>query len=442
MSKIGFISLGCPKNQVDGERMLALLQNAGHEIVDDIDGADAVIVNTCAFIEDAKKEAIETILDVVSMKEDGMIGKVIVTGCLPERYREELLKEIPEADAVLGIGANGDIVSAVEQVLSQDEKLETFPRKTELPENGERLLTSPPYWAYLKIAEGCSNGCTYCAIPKIRGKFRSRDPKDILDEAASLAGQGVKELILVAQDTARYGEDICGKPALAALLRELVKIDGIRWIRLLYCYPERLSDELLDLMATEEKILPYLDIPFQHADKDILRAMGRPGSGEEYLTLLEKIRQKIPGVTIRTSLIAGFPGESPEAFERLAEFVKEARFDRLGCFAYSREEGTKAFDLPDQIDQQTKLDRAQIIEEQQGFITEEKAREKIGMELPVLVEGYDGYTDSYNGRSPADAPEIDRCVYFTSEKELNDGDLVTVRIFSCRDGDLLGEVCG
>lgn len=442
MSKIGFISLGCPKNQVDGERMLALLQNAGHEIVDDIDGADAVIVNTCAFIEDAKKEAIETILDVVSMKEDGMIGKVIVTGCLPERYREELLKEIPEADAVLGIGANGNIVSAVEQVLSQDEKLETFPRKTELPENGERLLTSPPYWAYLKIAEGCSNGCTYCAIPKIRGKFRSRDPKDILDEAASLAGQGVKELILVAQDTARYGEDICGKPALAALLRELVKIDGIRWIRLLYCYPERLSDELLDLMATEEKILPYLDIPFQHADKDILRAMGRPGSGEEYLTLLEKIRQKIPGVTIRTSLIAGFPGESPEAFERLAEFVKEARFDRLGCFAYSREEGTKAFDLPDQIDQQTKLDRAQIIEEQQGFITEEKAREKIGMELPVLVEGYDGYTDSYNGRSPADAPEIDRCVYFTSEKELNDGDLVTVRIFSCRDGDLLGEVCG
>lgn len=442
MSKIGFISLGCPKNQVDGERMLALLQNAGHEIVDDIDGADAVIVNTCAFIEDAKKEAIETILDVVSMKEDGMIGKVIVTGCLPERYREELLKEIPEADAVLGIGANGDIVSAVEQVLSQDEKLETFPPKTELPENGERLLTSPPYWAYLKIAEGCSNGCTYCAIPKIRGKFRSRDPKDILDEAASLAGQGVKELILVAQDTARYGEDICGKPALAALLRELVKIDGIRWIRLLYCYPERLSDELLDLMATEEKILPYLDIPFQHADKDILRAMGRPGSGEEYLTLLEKIRQKIPGVTIRTSLIAGFPGESPEAFERLAEFVKEARFDRLGCFAYSREEGTKAFDLPDQIDQQTKLDRAQIIEEQQGFITEEKAREKIGMELPVLVEGYDGYTDSYNGRSPADAPEIDRCVYFTSEKELNDGDLVTVRIFSCRDGDLLGEVCG
>lgn len=442
MSKIGFISLGCPKNQVDGERMLALLQNAGHEIVDDIDGADAVIVNTCAFIEDAKKEAIETILDVVSMKEDGMIGKVIVTGCLPERYREELLKEIPEADAVLGIGANGNIVSAVEQVLSQDEKLETFPRKTELPENGERLLTSPPYWAYLKIAEGCSNGCTYCAIPKIRGKFRSRDPKDILDEAASLAGQGVKELILVAQDTARYGEDICGKPALAALLRELVKIDGIRWIRLLYCYPERLSDELLDLMATEEKILPYLDIPFQHADKDILRAMGRPGSGEEYLTLLEKIRQKIPGVTIRTSLIAGFPGESPEAFERLAEFVKEARFDRLGCFAYSREEGTKAFDLPDQIDQQTKLDRAQIIEEQQGFITEEKAREKIGMELPVLVEGYDGYTDSYNGRSPADAPEIDRCVYFTSEKELNDGDLVTVRIFSCRDGDLLGEVYG
>ena len=441
MSKIGFISLGCPKNQVDGERMLALLQNAGHEIVDDLDGADAVIVNTCAFIEDAKQEAIETILDMASMREDGMIGKIIVTGCLPERYREELLRELPEADAVLGIGANGDIVSIIEQVLGGEESVERFPPKTDLPENGARVLTSPAHWAYLKIAEGCSNGCTYCAIPQIRGKFRSRQPQDILDEAARLAAGGVKELVLVAQDTARYGEDICGKPALAALLRELLKLDGIRWIRLLYCYPERINDELLELMASEEKILPYLDIPFQHADRSVLRAMGRPGSGEEYLALIEKIRQKIPEITLRTSLIAGFPGETEEAFEALAEFVKAARFDRLGCFAYSREEGTKAYDLPDQWDEQTKRDRAEIIEEQQGFITEEKAKEKIGKELPVLVEGYDGYTDSYTGRSPADAPEIDRCVYFTSKKDLSDGDLVTVRIFSCRDGDLLGEVC-
>ena len=442
MSKIGFISLGCPKNQVDGERMLALLQNAGHEIVDDIDGADAVIVNTCAFIEDAKKEAIETILDVVSMKEDGMIGKVIVTGCLPERYREELLKEIPEADAVLGIGANGNIVSAVEQVLSQDEKLETFPRKTELPENGERLLTSPPYWAYLKIAEGCSNHCTYCAIPSIRGEFRSRPAEEILEEAKTLAENGVKELIVVAQDTTRYGEDLYGKSALPALLKALSQIEKLQWIRVLYCYPERISDELIDVMASSDKILNYLDIPIQHADAAVLKAMNRKGDKESLLALLGKIREKMPDVVLRTTLITGFPGETEEAFETLCEFVKEARFDRLGCFAYSREEGTKAFDLPDQIDQQTKLDRAQIIEEQQGFITEEKAREKIGMELPVLVEGYDGYTDSYNGRSPADAPEIDRCVYFTSEKELNDGDLVTVRIFSCRDGDLLGEVCG
>ena len=440
MGKIGFLSLGCPKNQIDGERMLALLQNAGHEIVDDLDGADAVLVNTCAFIEDAKKEAIETILDMVSMKEDGMIGKIIVTGCLSERYRQQILQEIPEVDAVCGIGANGDMVEIVEQVLSAEEPVETFPDKLLLPLNGERLLTTPPYWTYLKIAEGCSNGCTYCAIPKIRGKFRSRPPEDIIEEAKKLASGGVKELILVAQDTTRYGEDVCGKPALAALIREIAKIDGIAWIRLLYCYPERITDELIDLMATEPKLLHYLDIPFQHTDPAVLTAMGRSGNKESHLAFLEKIREKIPDITLRTSLIAGFPGETEEAFTTLSEFVKEARFDRLGCFAYSREEGTKAYDMADQLDEQTKLDRAEIINEQQGFITEEKAREKIGTEQQVIVEGYDGYTDSYYGRSTADAPEIDRTVKFTSRKELEDGEIVTIRVFDVQDGDLLGEV--
>ncbi len=438
--KIGFISLGCPKNQVDGERMLARLAADGYEICDDIDGADAVIVNTCAFIEDAKKEAIESILDMVSMKEDGMIGKVIVTGCLAERYKQEILKEMPEVDAVCGLGANGDIASIVSGLLSDNAAAEFFPPKTALPETGERLLTTPAHYAYLKIAEGCSNGCSYCVIPRIRGPFRSRPKEDVLAEAKTLASRGVRELVIVAQDTARYGEDLYGELSLASLLRELAKTDGIEWIRLLYCYPERITDELLDVIATEPKVLHYLDIPFQHADPQILRQMGRPGSGAEYLALLEKIRACIPDVTIRTSLIAGFPGETEEQFNALSEFVKAARFDRMGCFPYSREEGTLAYNLPDQLDEQTKLDRAQIINEQQGIITEMASADKIGTDQAVIVEDYDGYTDSYTGRSAADAPEIDRVVRFTTKKDLENGEIVTVYIFDESDGDLMGVI--
>lgn len=438
--KIGFISLGCPKNQVDGERMLALLDADGYEIADDIDGADAVIVNTCAFIEDAKKEAIESILDVVSMKEDGMVGKIVVTGCLAERYKQEILKEIPEVDAVCGLGANGEIARIIDGLLSGEEKTELFPKKTLLPETGDRLLTTPPHYAYLKIAEGCSNGCSYCVIPRIRGPFRSRPEEDILAEARDLAARGVKEVVVIAQDTGRYGEDIYGKPALAQLLKRISDIDGIEWIRFLYCYPERITDELLDAVAYNPKILHYMDIPFQHADPAILRQMGRPGSGEEYLELIKKIRAKIPDITIRTSLIAGFPGETEEQFTALSEFVKAARFDRMGCFPYSREEGTLAYGLPDQLDEQTKIDRAQIINEQQGIITEMVGADKIGTTQRVIVEGYDGYSDSYTGRRAADAPEIDREVRFTAKEELNDGDIVSVYIFDETDGDLIGVV--
>ncbi|MBQ6018874.1 MAG: 30S ribosomal protein S12 methylthiotransferase RimO [Clostridia bacterium] len=438
--KIGFISLGCPKNQIDGERMLASLTAAGYELCEDIDGADAVLVNTCAFIEDAKKEAIESILDMVSMKEDGMIGKVVVTGCLAERYRQEIMKEIPEVDAVCGLGANGDVVRILDELLATGEKTEIFPKKTELPENGDRILTTPSHYAYLKIAEGCSNGCSYCVIPRIRGPFRSRPKEDVLAEAETLAAQGVKELIVVAQDTGRYGEDLYGTYSLAPLLKRIADIDGIEWIRLLYCYPERITDELLDAIAYTPKILHYIDIPFQHADPEILRQMGRPGGAEEYLALLKKIRAKIPDVTIRTSLIAGFPGETEEQFTALSEFVKAARFDRMGCFPYSREEGTLAYGLPGQLDEQTKLDRAEIINEQQGIVTEKVGADKIGTTQRVIVEGYDGYSDSYVGRSGADAPEIDREVKFTAKKELNEGDIVDVYIFDETDGDLIGVV--
>lgn len=440
MAKISFISLGCPKNQIDGERMLAALEAAGHKIAEDPDGCDIVIVNTCAFIDDAKKEAIETVLDMVSMKEDGMVGKVIVTGCLAERYGEEVLKEIPEADAVCGIGANADIVSTVDRLLHGETcPLASFPDKLLLPENGERHLLSPEHYAYLKIADGCSNGCTYCVIPKIRGRYRSRPTEDIVAEAEKLVARGVRELILVAQDTTRYGEDLYGENRLVPLIRELAKIDRLAWIRLLYCYPERLSPELIELMREEPKLLHYLDIPMQHADGAILRAMGRVGDGELLLKLIQKLREEIPDITLRTSLIAGFPGESEEAFEKLAEFVRDAQFDRMGCFAYSREEGTRAYSLDGQLDEQTKLDRAEIINEQQRVITEERARQKIGTVQTVMAEGYDGYTDSYIGRTTADAPEIDRVVRFTSDTDLEDGAIVSVRIFDAEDGDLIGQ---
>lgn len=440
MSKrIGMISLGCSKNQIDAEIMLASVAKRGFEITDDVDGADAVIINTCGFIEDAKKEAIENILDMIELKNEGVIGKIIVTGCLAERYKEEILKEFPEVDAVVGLGSNKDIADICERAIG-GEQLESFGEKTCLPLNSERMLTTPGYFAYIKIAEGCSNHCTYCAIPSIRGEFRSRAPEEILKEAQDLVRAGVKELIVVAQDTSRYGEDLFGKSALPALLTSLNGIEGLEWIRVLYCYPERITDELLDAFAHNDKVLNYFDIPIQHADSSVLKRMNRKGDKESLLNLVNKIRKKMPDAVIRTTLITGFPGETEENFEVLSDFVEKAKFDRLGCFAYSQEEGTPAALLPDQIDEEVKKERGEAIMEQQYRIFEKLNEKNIGKVYRTVVEGYDAYTDTYFGRTWRDAPEIDGTVNFTCGYELNEGDFVDVEIMGTNEYDLIGEV--
>ncbi len=438
--KIGMISLGCPKNQVDAEHMLALMDAEGWEIVDYVDGCDAVIVNTCGFIDDAKKEAIENILDMVEMKKEGIINKIIVTGCLAQRYKDEIVKEIPEVDAVIGIGANGDIIKTVEEVMSGVDTIEKYPPQCELPLEGQRILTTPQYWAYLKIGEGCSNRCTYCTIPSIRGNMRSRSMENVIDEAKQLAESGVKELILIAQDTTSYGLDLYGELKLPELLNELCKIDSIEWIRLLYCYPDRITDELIETMKNQEKVVNYIDLPLQHADDKILKAMNRRGDQALIRNVISKLREEIPDVVIRTTFIVGFPGEGEEEFETLAEFVNEIEFDRLGVFTFSPQEGTPAFDMEDQVDEDIKTRRGEVIMQDQYSIMEEKNNEKIGKTYRVVVEDYDGYSDSYTGRTYMDAPEIDGLVKFTSHKDLDIGDFVDVEIFDVEDYDLIGEV--
>lgn len=438
--KIGMISLGCPKNQVDAEHMLALMDAEGWEIVDYVDGCDAVIVNTCGFIDDAKKEAIENILDMVELKKEGFISKIIVTGCLAQRYKDEIVKEIPEVDAVIGIGANGDIIKTVEEVMSGVDTIENYPPQCELPLEGQRILTTPHYWAYLKIGEGCSNRCTYCTIPSIRGNMRSRSMENVIDEAKQLAESGVKELILIAQDTTSYGLDLYGELKLPELLNELCKIDSIEWIRLLYCYPDRITDELIETMKNQEKVVNYIDLPLQHADDKILKAMNRRGDQALIRNVISKLRTEIPDVVIRTTFIVGFPGEGEEEFETLAEFVNEIEFDRLGVFTFSPQEGTPAFDMEDQVDEDIKTRRGEVIMQDQYSIMEEKNNEKIGKTYRVVVEDYDGYSDSYTGRTYMDAPEIDGLVKFTSHKDLDIGDFVDVEIFDVEDYDLIGEV--
>lgn len=438
--KIGMISLGCPKNQVDAEHMLALMDAEGWEIVDYVDGCDAVIVNTCGFIDDAKKEAIENILDMVELKKEGVISKIIVTGCLAQRYKDEIVKEIPEVDAVIGIGANGDIIKTVEEVMSGVDTIENYPPQCDLPLEGQRILTTPHYWAYLKIGEGCSNRCTYCTIPSIRGNMRSRSMENVIDEAKQLAESGVKELILIAQDTTSYGLDLYGELKLPELLNELCKIDSIEWIRLLYCYPDRITDELIETMKNQEKVVNYIDLPLQHADDKILKAMNRRGDQALIRNVISKLREEIPDVVIRTTFIVGFPGEGEEEFETLAEFVNEIEFDRLGVFTFSPQEGTPAFDMEDQVDDDIKTRRGEVIMQDQYSIMEEKNNEKIGKTYRVVVEDYDGYSDSYTGRTYMDAPEIDGLVKFTSHKDLDIGDFVDVEIFDVEDYDLIGEV--
>ncbi len=438
--KVGMVSLGCNKNLVDSERMLHKLRAHGYELVTEFGLSDVAVVNTCGFIQSAKEEAIETVLEIAKLKEEGTVKKLILTGCLTERYREEAAKEFPEADAVIGIGDNKDIVDILDRVL-KGERVVQFTSKTEVELSSDRLLSTLPFFSYLKISEGCSNCCTYCAIPAIRGGYRSTPMEDLLAEARKLASWGVTELNIIAQDTTRYGEDLYGENRLPQLLTELCRIDGLRWIRLLYCYPERITDALLDVMEREEKIVKYLDMPIQHCDDEILKRMNRPGTEAGLRELIARIRARMPGIVLRTTLITGFPGETEEQFTRLAEFVKDMQFTRLGCFAYSQEDGTKAAAFPDQVEEEVRQHRADLIMEQQMEISARYNEAQLGTVKTAVVEGYDKWAECWFGRTAADAPDIDGKVFFSSEKPLEIGDYVTIRITDTLDYDLLGEVC-
>ncbi len=437
--KVGFISLGCPKNQVDSEMMIEKLASAGFEISDDLGSIDIVVINTCAFIDDAKKEAIENILDMVSMKEDGEIKKIVVAGCLAERFKAEIIKEIPEVDAVVGLGANGDIVEVLTAVAAGEEHKIIHPPVSDMPLDDARILTTPEHWAYLKVADGCSNHCSYCVIPSIRGEFRSRTIESVVEEAKQLADDGVREIIVIAQDTTRYGEDLYGEKKLPELLDKLETIENLKWVRLLYCYPDRITDELLDAMARNKKVLHYIDLPLQHCNRDILHRMNRTGDKDSLLALINHIRTKLPDAILRSTLIVGFPGETDEQFEELCEFVKEAEIDRLGCFEYSAEEGTPAATFDDQISDEVKCERGEILMNIQHEIFERKLNANVGKILEVVVDGYDGYTDSYFGRAWTDAPDIDSVAIMTCDYDLFEGDIVKVRIFNVIDGNLIGE---
>ncbi len=438
MYKIGMVSLGCPKNQVDAEMMLYSLKQAGFEISSEESQADAIIINTCGFIEDAKAEAIENILEAARYKSEGNCKALIVTGCLAERYKDDVTAEIPEVDVCVGIGSNGNIAEIVKNAI-EGKKQNYYGAKEDLDLNGKRILGGYPFTTYLKVADGCDNCCTYCAIPKIRGRMRSRNIEDCVAEAKHLAQNGVKELIVVAQDTTAYGTDIYGKSMLPELLKELCKIEELHWIRTLYTYPEKITDELLEVIASEDKLLKYLDMPIQHVNGEILKKMNRKGDLKFLTALIEKIRAKIPNITLRTTLITGFPGETEEQFAELAEFVKQTRFDRLGCFTYSAEEGTMAAEFENQVDDQTKTDRMENIMDMQMTIAAEKNEEKIGTVTEVIIEGWDDYIKCYFGRTVYDAPEVDGKIFFMAKKPLKIGDFVKVRINDCLDYDLLGE---
>ena len=436
--KAGIVSLGCAKNQVDAEMLLYTLKQRGFTIVNDPAKADAVIVNTCGFIDSAKQESIDEIIELGKLKREGTIKAIIVTGCLAERYQDDITKQLYEVDAAIGIGANEKIADVVLDALD-GKKTELFPDKLSLPLSGGRIQSTPPYTAYLKVSEGCDNCCTYCAIPLIRGEFRSRTIEDVLEEARELAAKGVVELNVIAQDTTRYGEDLYGEPQTAKLLAELCEIDGFRWIRLLYCYPDRVTDELIDVIAREDKIVKYIDIPLQHCNGEVLKRMNRRGNRESLTALLNKIKDRIPNVIFRSTFITGFPGETEEQFEELAEFAKDIRFQRLGCFPYSREEDTKAADYPDQLDDEIKQKRADIIMEHQQGVMADYCESLIGTEVEVLVEGWDRIAECWFGRTYADAPEVDGCVFFTSDgKKPVIGDFVTVKVEDCMGIDPVG----
>ena len=438
--KILFISLGCDKNLVDTEVMLGLLASRGYEMTDDENQADVIVINTCCFIHDAKEESIQNILEMAEYKKQGKIRALIVTGCLAQRYRQEIIDEIPEVDEVLGTTAYDKILDAVDAALAgQHEVILSDLDALPLPDT-KRLVTTGGHFAYLKIAEGCDKHCTYCIIPKIRGNFRSVPMEHLLKEAQELADQGVKELILVAQETTLYGKDIYGEKSLHILLKNLCKIPGIRWIRILYCYPEEITDELIQVMKEEPKICHYLDLPIQHANDTILGRMGRRTSKQELVDIIGKLRSEIPDICLRTTLITGFPGETKEQHEELMEFVDEMEFDRLGVFTYSPEEDTPAAEMPDQIDEEVKLDRQADLMELQQEIAFDNAQDMVGREVLVMIEGKVADENAYVGRTYRDAPNVDGLIFINTDEELLSGDFARVKVTGAVDYDLIGEL--
>ena len=437
--KVGFVSLGCSKNQIDTERMLAKVAEAGYEITGEDIEADVIIVNTCAFIESAKQESIDNILDVAWLKKHRKLKGIVVTGCLAERYRDEIFQELPEVDAIIGVGSLNDIVPAVEAAY-KGKKYSSYGDKNTSELGGNRIITTPHYTAYLKIAEGCDNHCTYCAIPMIRGKFRSRPIEEIVEEAKELERMGIKELNLIAQDTSRYGLDIYGDYALAKLVKAITKATQIPWIRLLYCYPDKITDELLEEYKTNPRLVKYIDLPIQHISDRVLKAMNRHGDGALIRDTVARIRKAVPDMAIRTTAIVGFPGETEEEFNELCEFIKETKFTHFGAFPYSAEEGTPAAALPDQIDEQTKQDRYDIIMSTQLPNVEAYNKSMLEKRVKVVVEGFDPVSEAFFGRSAADAPDIDGKIYFTAApgQQLKLGSFVFVRIKEVIDYDLLG----
>ena len=435
-----FISLGCDKNLVDSEVMLGLLNAKGYQMVDDEMEADIIIVNTCCFIHDAKEESIQTILEMAQYKTDGRLKVLVVTGCLAQRYQQEILDEIPEVDAVLGTTSYDKIVEAVEEALAGKGHVEVEDIDALPLVDTRRLVTTGGHFAYLKIAEGCDKHCTYCIIPKIRGNFRSVPMERLIKEAGELAGQGVKELILVAQETTLYGKDLYGEKSLHRLLRELCKISGIRWIRILYCYPEEIDENLIQVMKEEKKICHYLDLPIQHANDDILKRMGRRTSKKQLEEIIGRLRSEIPDIALRTTLITGFPGETKEQHEELMEFVDEMEFDRLGVFTYSPEEDTPAADMPDQVPEEVKEERQAEIMELQQEIVFDQAEAMIGREVLVMIEGKVADENAYVGRTYKDAPNVDGLIFINTEAELMSGDFAKVKVTGALDYDLIGEL--
>ena len=435
--KVSFISLGCAKNLVNTEQMMALCRDAGHTLLEEPAGADVVVINTCGFIDSAKEEAIDTILAAAQLKAEGQVRKILVTGCLTQRYQQEILTELPEVDGIMGTGSYGEIVAALEELMGGGHPCRFASIHGRIDEF-DRVLTTPKHYAYLRIAEGCDNHCAYCVIPSLRGRYRSRRMEDVLAEAKKLADAGVQECIVIAQDITRYGIDLYGERKLAALLWELCKLD-FHWIRLHYLYPDEFTDELIDTIADEEKVLPYLDIPIQHCNDKVLKAMNRRGDKAELLALFRKLRARIPGLVLRTSLITGLPYEDEAAFEELCDFLGEQKLQRVGAFAYSPEEGTPAAKMLNRVDADEARHRAELVMEVQAQIMDQFNDSRMGDTVEVLCDGWDGQSMSYVGRSYAESPGIDGSIYFTSDSPVEAGDFVRVRITGAMDGELTGE---